>query len=243
MTKAILITGGAARIGAYLSKGLAADGYQVAIHYNSSKKTPQNLVQDIQSEGRKAVCVQADLTNASDVETLISRAAKAIGCPLTALINNASTYAPDKADKFSASDFDNHMDVNLKAPIVLAKTFTAALPEHESGTIINMIDQRVLRPRPDFFTYSLSKAALLTATKTMAQSFAPRVRVCGIGPGPTIQSVHQSDEEFNAEVQNTLLGNGSPPETILHAARYLLSAKAVTGQMIAVDGGQHLGFR
>ncbi|MCF6275972.1 MAG: SDR family oxidoreductase, partial [Robiginitomaculum sp.] len=235
MTKTILITGAAARIGSVLAKGLASDGWRVVIHYNSSGGVAAALAAEI---GNAAI-MQADLTDANAVETLIDRAAEAIGAPLTALINNASTYVPDSAAEYDRDSLDNHLDVNLKAPLRLSQNFAHALPSGTNGCIINMIDQRVLRPIPDFFTYGVSKSALLAATQTMAQSFAPNIRVNAVGPGPTLRSVHQSEAEFSQECTNTLLGKGSPPETILDAVRYLLSATAVTGQMIAVDGGQH----
>ena len=155
-----------------------------------------------------------------------------------ALINNASTFEPDTAQDFTAETWDYHRSVNLDAPMRLSSDFAAQA--EAGGCIINMIDNRVLKPNPQFFTYSLAKAGLYWATKTMAQSFAPFVRVNGIGPGPTLENTNQADGEFAAEVKATLLEAGSPPDTILHGVRYLLSAKAVTGQMIAVDGGQHL---
>ena len=242
MSKAILITGAATRIGRVLAQGLSADGWAVAIHYHSSKDEATTLAAELEN----AVIVQADLANADSVETLIARAAHKVGAPLTGLINNASTYIPDSADDYSPDDYNTHMDVNLKAPLRLAHQFAKQLPSlnsnDKSACIINMIDQRVLRPTPDFFTYGVSKSALFAATKTMAQAFAPSIRVNAVGPGPTLQSIHQSDAEFVRERTSTLLGNGSPAETILDAVRYLLSATSVTGQMIAVDGGQHLRF-
>ena len=239
MTKGILITGAGTRIGKVLAEGLAADGWAVGVHYNRSGKAAHELAEKL---GKNCAAIGANLNVPSERDSLIKRTGAALGMPLTALINNASTFAPDEVDSFTAASFDHHMDVNLKAAVLLSQQFAAALPAGQNGTIINMIDQRVLRPAPDYFTYSLSKAALLAATKTMAQALAPRVRVCGIGPGATLQNTHQNKDEFSAEIKASLLGTGSPPETILQAARYLLSAGAVTGQMIAVDGGEHLIF-
>jgi len=238
MSKTVLITGAATRIGRVLAKGLADDGWRVVIHYNSSEVAASELAGEI---GNAAI-IQADLTDAKSVETLIDHAANAIGTPLTALINNASTYVPDTAADFDQNALDNHLSVNLKAPLILSKKFAQGLPDNAKGCIINMIDQRVLRPAPDFFTYGVSKSALYAATKTTAQTFAPNIRVNAVGPGPTLQSIHQTDADFTKEKAQTLLGEGSPPETIVDAVRYLLSATAVTGQMIAVDGGQHLRF-
>lgn len=235
--KAVLITGAAARVGAHLARGLASDGWHICIHYNSSSAGAENLQADIETAGGSASCVQANLSSPDDLNTLITRC----GRPLQALINNASTFRPDRAQDFTAADWDYHRAVNLDAPIRLSADFAA---QAKSGaSIINMIDQRVLKPNPQFFTYSLAKAGLYWATKTMAQSFAPHIRVNGIGPGPTLENTKQAAGEFEAEAKATLLGDGSPPETILHGVRYLLSAKAVTGQMIAIDGGQHLAWK
>lgn len=232
--RAVLITGAGARVGASLARGLSADGWHVCIHFNRSEAKAQNLADDIISAGGSATIVKANLSVPQEVNTLIERCER----PLTALINNASTFKPDTAADFSSAMWDYHRAVNLDAPLRLCSDFAA---QAEAGaSIINMIDQRVLKPNPQFFTYSLSKAGLYWATKTMAQSFAPKVRVNGIGPGPTLGNTEQAAGEFSAEAKATLLGKGSPPETILHGVRYLLSAKAVTGQMIAIDGGQHL---
>lgn len=239
MTKTVLITGAGTRIGKALAIGLARDGWTVAVHYNRSKDAAQALAKEL---GGNAVAIQANLNIPSELDTLIQRTITKMGKPLTALINNASTYTPDGAETFTNALYDHHMNVNLKAPLQLAQDFSCNLGEGKEGVIINMIDQRVLKPHPDYFTYALSKYALYGATQTLAQSLAPHVRVCGIGPGPTLQNAHQSTDDFGNEIKATLLGTGSPPDTILHAVRYLLSAKAVTGQMICVDGGEHLIF-
>ncbi|PHR55670.1 MAG: short chain dehydrogenase [Robiginitomaculum sp.] len=239
VTKSVLITGAGNRIGRALAKGLHADGWAVAIHYNRSKNAAKELANAL---GARAVTVQANLNIPNEVDTLVSRTIEALGTPLTALINNASTFTPDKAQDFTPALYDHHMDVNLKAPLLLSQHFANALPHDKQGVIINMIDQRVLRPAPDYFSYAISKSALYSATQTLAQALAPRIRVCGIGPGPTLQNSHQNDADFDSEIEATLLGTGSPPDTILHAVRYILSANAVTGQMIAVDGGEHLIF-
>lgn len=234
MRKAVLITGAGARVGAYLARGLASDGWHVCIHYNRSEIKAQDLVESISGAGGSASIVKANLSVPQDVNTLIKRCNR----PLSALINNASTFQPDAAEDFTTATWDYHRAVNLDAPLRLSADFAAQAGT--GGSIINMIDQRVLKPNPQFFTYSIAKAGLFWATKTMAQSFAPLVRVNGIGPGPTLENTEQAEGEFSAEAKATLLGEGSPPETILHGVRYLLGAKAVTGQMIAVDGGQHL---
>ena len=234
MHKAVLITGAGARVGAHLARGLAADGWHICIHYNRSAEKADALAQYIAASGGSASTVKANLSVPQDVNTLIERC----GRDLHALINNASTFKPDRAQDFTTATWDYHRAVNLDAPLRLASDF--ARQARKDAAIINMIDQRVLKPNPQFFTYSLAKAGLYWATKTMAQSFAPNIRVNGVGPGPTLENTEQSEGEFDAEAQATLLGHGSPPDTILQAVRYLLAAKAVTGQMIAVDGGQHL---
>ena len=240
MSRAILITGAGARIGRYLAKGLAEDGWAVAIHYNRSKAGAKQLAAEITEQGGKAAIVQGNLFVPQDLDSLVARASDALDKPITALINNASTFEDDRADDFTRASYDYHMDVNLRAPIALAQQLAAQLPKGEAGCIINMIDQRVLKPDPTFFTYALSKSALHWATKTLAQSLAPHIRVNAIGPGPTLKNHTQTDDEFAQEAASTLLATGSPPESLLEAARYLLSATSVTGQMIAVDGGQHL---
>ena len=232
--KAVLITGAGARVGAFIARGLANDGWHVCVHFNRSEGKAQKLAGEIAENGGSASVVKANLSVPQDVNTLIERCER----PLSALINNASTFRQDTAQDFTTAIWDYHRAVNLDAPLRLSADFAA---QAEKGScVINMIDQRVLKPNPQFFTYSLAKAGLYCATKTMAQSFAPTVRVNGIGPGPTLENTEQAEGEFANEAKATLLGEGSPPDTILHGVRYLLSAKAVTGQMIAVDGGQHL---
>lgn len=233
--KTVLITGGAARIGAYISRGLADDGWKVCIHFRTSSAPAEALAKEI-----GGVAVKANLRVPGDVDGLIDSAREALGSPLYALINNASTFDQDEADDFTNATFDHHIDVNLRAALTLSQHFAAQAPGQ--GAIVNMIDQRMLRPDPSFFTYGVAKAGLLWATKTMAQSFAPDIRVNAIGPGPTLRNSIQSEDEFEREKRSTLLGNGSPPDDIVAAVRYLLSARSVTGQMIAVDGGQHLNF-
>lgn len=243
MSETVLITGAGARVGRALAEGLAADGHAVVLHYNRSKDGAEALVKSIIDQGGSAASVQANLFVPADVDTLMGRAATAIGQPITVLINNASTFAPDTATDFTRATFDYHMEINLRAPLVLAQALAAQLPEAAQGAIINMIDQRVKKPNPTFFTYTIAKSSLHWATQTLAQAFAPRIRVNAIGPGPSLASIHQDAATFSAEAGATLLERGSPPETLLHAVRYLLAAGSVTGQMIAVDGGQHLTWR
>lgn len=238
MSGAVLVTGAAARLGAQIARELARDGWAVCIHYNRSETRARAVADEIDG-----VAVAANLNVPAERRTVIDRASTVLGRPLTALINNASTFSPDDVGTYSDALFDHHVNTNLRAPLQLSKDFAAQLPKSETGVIINMIDQRVLSSHPDFLTYGLAKSALFSATRALAQSLAPHIRVCGIGPGPVMQSIHQTPEEFASEQRETLLGTGAPVEEIVRAVRYILSAKALTGQMLAIDGGQHLDFK
>ena len=233
--KAVLVTGAGKRIGRHIALALAKDGWAVAVHYNSSADAAEEVVAEIKAGGGKAVSIGADLSHPDNYTTLVTDAARALSTPLTALVNNASTFVADTAEDPHA--YALNMAVNLHAPLGLSAQFAA---QGNEGVILHMIDQRVFKPNPLYFSYTLSKAALHWSVKTQAQAFAPDIRVVGVGPGPTLRNTDQADGEFEAEAAATLLGHGSPPEEIIRAVRYLLSAEAVTGQMIAVDAGQHL---
>jgi NAD(P)-dependent dehydrogenase (short-subunit alcohol dehydrogenase family) len=211
----------------------------VAVHFRGSGEEAQRTADEIGALGRRAVTLGADLNLPSDVEGLIRRTRDALG-PVTLLVNNASLFADDRLGAVTGDSWAAHMDANLRAPVFLAQAF-AAQPD-ASGLIVNMLDQRVWRLNPQFFSYTLSKAALWTATQTMAQALAPRIRVNGIGPGPTLPSVHQAPGEFEAEAGGVLLERPVEPAELAAALRYLIDAPSVTGQMIAVDAGQHLGW-
>lgn len=243
MSKAILITGAGARVGRHFAQNLAADGWTIAIHYNRSQKAVEQLCEDIQQAGGKAAPIQANLSNQQALDSLIAHSCEALESPLHALINNASTFKDDRAETFTHDQFDFHMNVNLRAPLRLAQKFAQQCPANTEGCIINMIDNRVHKPNPLFFTYTLSKAALYWATKTLAQALAPHIRVNGIGPGPTLQNTGQTHADFVREARTTLLGKSSPPEALLQACRFLLEADNVTGQMLCVDSGQHLTWQ
>jgi NAD(P)-dependent dehydrogenase (short-subunit alcohol dehydrogenase family) len=235
-----LVTGAGARLGRAMALALGADGWKVAVHFHSSREGADETCEMIRKAGGTAEAIQADLSDEADRGELVARAAAALGGPISLLINSASTFQDDTLATHSRKNWDFHMEPNLRAPIHLAQQMASALPESEKGLVINMIDQRVWKLNPVFFTYTLSKAALWQATQTMAQALAPNIRVNGIGPGPTLASVHQTAEEFEAEKAATLTGEGSSPDEIVRAMRYLVSASSVTGQMIASDGGQHL---
>ncbi len=241
MNGAAVITGAARRIGRVLAVQAARSGYDVAVHHRDSPDDAEQTAALVRAEGRRACVLAADLTH-RDAGDLIGRAVGELG-PVTLLVNNASLFLEDRLQTFDADVLDAHMATNLRAPAVLAQAFAAQLPEGRAGLIINILDQRVWRPNPQFFGYSLSKAALWHATQTMAQALAPRIRVNGIGPGPTLGSVHQVAGEFEQEAAGTPLAHAVSPDEIAAALRYLIDAPSVTGQMIAVDSGQHLGWQ
>jgi NAD(P)-dependent dehydrogenase (short-subunit alcohol dehydrogenase family) len=237
---AALVTGGAKRIGRAICLELAAAGFDVAIHHRESDDDAARLAGEVEALGRRAVCLSADLTDVVATHALIGQAAEALG-PLTVLVNNASVFADDRLDSITGESWAAHLDVNLRAPVLLAQAFAAQAPD--GSAIVNILDQRVLKPDPRFFSYGLSKSALWAATRTMAQALAPRIRVNGVGPGPTLPSVHQTAEEFAAEAAAVPMGRPGSPEAVAAAVRWLVDAGLVTGQMIAVDGGQHLAWQ
>jgi NAD(P)-dependent dehydrogenase (short-subunit alcohol dehydrogenase family) len=214
----------------------------VALHYKTSAGEAEAAAAQIRGHGVKAALLQADLAREAESEALVGRAAQAIG-PLTALINSASIFENDDWRSATRASWDLHMEVNLRGPLVLSQRFAAQLPGGAAGAIVNIIDQRVLKPTPQFLSYSLSKAGLHWLTTTLAQGLAPRIRVNAVGPGPTLRNERQSEADFARQRDATILGHGADPADICAAVRYLLEAPCVTGQMIAVDGGQHLIWR
>jgi NAD(P)-dependent dehydrogenase (short-subunit alcohol dehydrogenase family) len=241
MPKAVLVTGAARRIGGAIARGLAADGWAVAVHYHGSAAAAEALVGEIGRAGGRAVALDADLGREADSAALVGRAAAALG-PLGALINNAAVFERDEALSATRESWDRHMEANLRAPFVLIQEFARQLPEPLAGCAINLLDQRVWNLTPHFTSYTLSKAGLWTLTQTLALALAPRIRVNGIGPGPTLPSPRQTDAQFARQAAALPLRSGAKPEEIVAATRFLLAAPSITGQMIAVDGGQHLGW-
>jgi NAD(P)-dependent dehydrogenase (short-subunit alcohol dehydrogenase family) len=236
---AALVTGGARRIGRALAKACAQAGYDVAIHVRQADDDAEAAAGEVRATGRKAVLVPCDLRQEATTVALVGQAEGELG-PITLLVNSASLFEEDAFPSMNRATWDAHMDTNLRAPLVLAQAFARRLPADREGLIVNILDQRVLRPGPEFFSYSLSKAALWEATKMLAQALAPRIRVNGVGPGPTLPSIHQGPGDFEREAAATLLGRRVEPAEIAQALRYLIDATSVTGQMIAVDAGQHL---
>lgn len=240
---AVLVTGAGQRLGLALAERLARDGYAVVLHANRSRDEAQANADQLVAAGGRAWAVAANLLVEADVAGLIAAAAEVSGLPITGLINNASIFEGDEAHDFTRTSWDRHFDVHVRAPCELARNMAAALPVGLHGSVVNVIDQRINKLTPQFFTYTLSKAALATATHTLAQSLAPNVRVNGVAPGPTARNIRQSEEDFQKQVDATLLGTGSPVAEVVDAVVYLLQARAITGQIVAVDGGQSLIWR
>ena len=247
-----LVTGAGARLGRAMALTLADHGHDVAVHYASSAEGAEETAALIRAKGRQAVTLQADLLMPEDVAGLVPAAAAGLGGPLTVLVNNASIFEHDDIHTATADSWDRHMGSNLRAPLMLTQQFAAQVPDPVTddggepvaqGLVVNMLDQRVHKLTPEFMTYTLAKMGLWTLTRTAAQGLAPRVRVNGIGPGPTLRGSRQSESHFAQQRAATILGRGADPADICNALVYLLGAKAVTGQMIAVDGGQHLGWQ
>lgn len=238
-SRTVLITGAARRIGRAIALDLAEAGFAVAIHYRNSGTEAEALAQHIRDRGGRARTFQADLADRQALDALVATVGRELG-PLTTLINNASEFLPDSIGHLDEKIWDLHLCINLKAPVFLSEAMARQLPEGADGNIINIIDQRVWNLTPEFFSYTISKAGLWTATRTLAQALAPRIRVNAIGPGPVLKSIHQTDEDFDNEKQSTLLKRGPSAQEIAAAVRFILATPSLTGQMIALDGGQHL---
>ncbi|MEJ6402957.1 SDR family oxidoreductase [Yoonia sp. 2307UL14-13] len=246
-----LVTGAGARLGRAMALYLGARGYDVAVHYAGSAEGAAETVSSLKAAGRQAAALQADLLDETASQRLIDQSVAAIGGPLTCLINNASIFEYDNVQTASRQSWDRHIESNLRAPFVLTQHFAAQVPDpamDDQGEpvaralIINMLDQRVQKLTPEFMSYTIAKMGLWAMTRTTAQALAPRVRVNGIGPGPTLKGHRQSDDHFNRQRAATVLKRGADPADITAALGYFLDAPAVTGQMIAVDGGQHLAW-
>jgi NAD(P)-dependent dehydrogenase (short-subunit alcohol dehydrogenase family) len=239
--RAALITGGGRRIGAAIARALAAAGYAVVLHALRSRGEAEGLAAEIAGRGGRAHVVLADLAEHASLQKLIPAAA-AFG-PLTLLVNNASEFDEDGIASLERARFERTFAVNLAAPLFLAQAFAAQAPEDTDASIVNIVDQRVFKLTPLFLSYTLSKSALATATTTLAQALAPKLRVNAVAPGPTLPSPRQTSEQFAAQTATLPLGHGPTAEDVAAAVVYLAGARSVTGAVITVDGGQHLSWR
>jgi NAD(P)-dependent dehydrogenase (short-subunit alcohol dehydrogenase family) len=240
--KTALVTGGAKRLGRAIALALADHGWDIAVHCHRSTADAEATAAEIRNRGRRAAVIQADLGKESEVVTVIPKASAALG-PLTCLVNNASVFEMDKIETVTRDSWDRHIETGLRAPLVLSQAFAKQLPEGSDGNIVNMLDQRVWKLTPYFLSYTIAKMGLWTLTRTLALALAPRIRVNGIGPGPTMPSPRQSAEQFDAQSAAVPLGHGATPEEIAAGILFILSAPSMTGQMIALDGGEHLGWQ
>jgi NAD(P)-dependent dehydrogenase (short-subunit alcohol dehydrogenase family) len=239
LPRAALVTGAARRIGAAMARDLAAEGWAVAVHYHASEGAARELCAEIAAAGGRAQTFKADLCDETALARLVAEAGEAFG-PLGLLVNNASVFEFDDHETCDRASWDAHLDTNLRAPFVLTQHFAQALPAPARGLVVNLLDTRVWNLSPGYLSYTLSKTGLWTLTRTLAQALAPRIRVNAIGPGPTLPSRGQSDADFEARRAALPLGEGATLEEICAALRFLIAAPSVTGQMIGLDGGDHL---
>lgn len=236
-----LVTGAAKRIGRAIALDLARHGWAVAIHYNNSAAEAAEVVAEIEASGGRATALQAPLDDEDKVRALVPAAADALG-PVGLLVNNAAAFVHDDIRDGTREIWELHMEANLRAPAVLIQEFARALPEGSTGNVVNILDQRVWNPTPYFMSYTVSKMALWTLTRTLAMSLAPRIRVNAIGPGPTLKGERQTEEHFRLQWQSVPMRRSTDPGEIAAAIRFLVDAPGITGQMIALDGGEHLGW-
>ena len=247
-----LVTGGAQRLGRAMALDLAGSGWDVAVHYNGSAEAADRTAEAARGLGAKAVALQADLLVEAEVATLVPRAAGMLGGPLSLLINNASIFENDRLDTMTRESWDRGIETNLRAPVKLTQDFAAQAPRAMAdargepvaqAVVINVLDMRVFKPLPTFLSYFVAKSGLYAFTRAAAQALGPHVRIAGIGPGPTLAASAQSEDHFARQRAACILGRGSDPEDIVAAMRFILANKAFTGQMVAIDGGQHLSWK
>jgi NAD(P)-dependent dehydrogenase (short-subunit alcohol dehydrogenase family) len=239
--RAAVVTGAGKRIGRAIALALAEAGYGVAVHHLQSQPEAEALVAGIKGKGGKAVALACDLADETATSALLARASTALG-PIGVLVNSASVFERDEALTTTRESWDRHMDANLRAPFVLTQALARALPADAGGAVINLVDERVWNLTPHFISYTLSKAALWTLTQTLALALAPRIRVNAIGPGPVLPSPRQTTEQFTKQFGATPLKRPATPEEVAATALFLLNTQSITGQMIALDSGQHLGW-
>jgi NAD(P)-dependent dehydrogenase (short-subunit alcohol dehydrogenase family) len=236
-----LVTGAGRRIGRAIALDLAAHGIGVGIHYHRSEAEAQEVVAAVKAKGGRAVALRADLGREAETGTLVRRLADSLGPP-GLLVNNASLFERDDALTATRASWDAHLEANLRAPFVLSQEFARHLPADKAGLIVNMLDQRVWNVTPHFTSYTVSKGGLWTITQTLALALAPRVRVNAIGPGPVMPSARQTQAQFDRQVGSVPLQRSARLEEICAAIHFMIAATSMTGQMIALDGGQHLNW-
>jgi NAD(P)-dependent dehydrogenase (short-subunit alcohol dehydrogenase family) len=237
-----LITGGARRIGRAIADDLSRHGWSVAIHCHHSRAEAEALSNEISARGAKAAVIVADLANPSGARSVVRGAQSALG-PVTLLVNNASIFEADGIGQLDAELWQRQMSINLASPVFLADAFAAALPTKTEGNVVNIVDQRVWKPTPHYMSYHLSKAGLLAATRTLAQALAPRIRVNAIGPGPTLPSPRQRQSDFDRQAAAIPLQRATDLADFGRTIRFLVATPSITGQMIALDGGQHIAWQ
>jgi NAD(P)-dependent dehydrogenase (short-subunit alcohol dehydrogenase family) len=252
-TSRALVTGAGARLGRAMALHLADRGHAVAVHYNTSRGPADEVVAEIRAKGGVAEALQADLLDEEATKALVPQAIEALGGPLTVLVNNASIFEHDDIRTITRESWDRHIESNLRAPVVLSQHFFRTAPDplieaprdepRAQALVVNMIDQRVHKLTPEFMSYTIAKMGLWAFTRTAAQAMAPKVRVNAIGPGPTMRGARQSERHFTDQRRATILQRGASPEEIVQALDYFLHAPGVTGQLLCIDGGQHLGWR
>ena len=240
--RAALVTGAARRIGRAIALALAEVGYRIAIHTNHAIAEADTLRDEIVRRGGRAAVVRADLADHAEVTALVPAAVAAVG-PLTLLVNNAAMFEPDEIGRLDRALWDRQFAVDLRAPVFLAEAFAAQVPTNADASLVNVLDQRVLKPTPQFVSYALAKSALHTATRMLAQALAPAVRVNAVAPGPTFASARQQPKDFASQAAALPLGRGPRAEEIAAAVVFLAGARSITGQTLAVDGGQHIAWR
>jgi NAD(P)-dependent dehydrogenase (short-subunit alcohol dehydrogenase family) len=234
-----LVTGGGQRLGRAIAEALAAVGFSVAIHAHRSIAAAESVAGGIVERGGRACVVRADLAREDEVAALMPATEAELG-PVGVLVNNASTFERDEWDDATLASWTQHMEPNLRAPFVLSQAMARALPPDAEGMVLNMLDQRVWSLTPHFISYTVSKAALWSLTRQLALALAPRIRVNAVGPGPALPSPRQTAEQFARQCASTPLHRGTGPDEVAAAVLALLSLPSVTGQMLALDGGQHL---
>lgn len=237
-----LVTGGAKRIGRAIVLALAEAGFSVAVHHRASEREAEETADAARSRGVRGLSLACDLSREEEAQELLARVSDVLG-PVGVLVNNASAFERDEVTDATRASWDAHMEANLRAPFVLMQRLAASLPEQANGAVINMLDERVWSLTPHFVSYTVSKAGLWTLTQSMALALAPRIRVCAIGPGPTLPSARQTQAQFERQAASVPLGHGTSPAEIARAVLAILALPSLTGQMLALDGGQHLQWQ